>query len=254
MPRIISDNFPLLRVEGEGGGYPASIIFQDGSKFPLFSSGIISAEKINQQAELVAAEIKAKFSRPLIIQVLEGARMFCSLVCSLLDNTKKDYKRAEIKVVSYSGTKAGSQKIITPLIDDTGRQLDNLKQYDVVIIDDLIDAGNTMVWLIDNYLPLFSPRSVTAAFMLEKDRKRSREVNRFIAANHIIRGQLVADEWLVGFGLDMSLGNLDKSIHLFRNLPEVYAFNRDIEERLYKEYYDNPLFFIKQMKGYISGD
>ncbi len=198
----------------------------------------------------MAAEIKTNFSRPLIIQVLEGARMFCSLVCSQLDNTKKDYKRAEIKVVSYSGTKAGSQKIITPLIDDTGRQLDNLKQYDVVVIDDLIDAGNTMVWLIDNYLPQFSPRSVSAAFMLEKDRRRSREVNKFIAANHIIRGQRAADEWLVGFGLDMSLG----AIHLFRKLPEVYAFNRNIEERLYKEYHGNPLFFIRQMKMYISED
>ncbi len=253
MPRIISDNFPLLHGEGENG-YPANIIFQDGAEFPLFSSGIISAEKINQQAELVAEEIRANLFRPLIVQVLEGARMFCSRVCSVLDNMKKSYKRAEIKVVSYSGTRAGSRKIITPLLDAAGRQLDNLKQYDVVVIDDLIDAGNTMVWLIDNYLPRFSPRSLSAAFMLEKNRKRSREVDKFIAANHIIRGQLAADEWLVGFGLDMSLDGPDKSIHLFRKLPEVYAFNRNIEERFFKEYNDNPLFFIRQMQSYISED
>ncbi len=252
MPRIISDNFSLLHGEGENG-YPANIVFQDGTEFPLFSSGIISAEKINQQAELVAGEISANFSRPLIVQVLEGARIFCSKVCSVLDNMKKTYKRAEIKVVSYSGTKAGSQKIITPLIDNTGRKLENLKQYDVVVIDDLIDTGNTMLWLMDNYLPPFQPRSLSAAFMLEKDRKRSREVNKFIAANHIIRGQATADEWLVGVGLDMSLEGLDKSIHLFRNLPDVYAFNRDMEDRFYKEYHDNPLSFVKQMKRYISG-
>ncbi len=256
MPQIISDNsgnFPLLHGEGESG-YPANIVFQDGAESPLFSSGIISAEKINQQAELVAGEISANFSRLLIIQVLEGARMFCSQVCSVLDNMKKLYKRAGIKVVSYSGTRAGNQKIVTPLLDTVGRQLDNLKQYDVVVIDDLIDTGNTMLWLIDNYLPQFTPRSLSAAFMLEKDRKRSGEVDKFIAANHIIRGQRTADEWLVGFGLDMSFGGPDKTIHLFRKLPEVYAFNRNIEGRLFEEYKENPLFFIRQMKSYISED
>ncbi|MFW8599954.1 phosphoribosyltransferase family protein [Desulfobacterota bacterium M19] len=252
MPRITSDNFPLLH--GDKNGYPANIVFQDGAEFPLFSSGIISADKINQQAEQVAAEISACFSRLLIVQVLEGARMFCSRVCFFLDKMKKSYKRAGIKVMSYSGTRAGSRKIVTPLLDDAGRQLDNLAQYDVVVIDDLIDAGNTMVWLMDNYLSLFTPRSISAAFMLEKNRKRSVEVNKFIAANHIIRGKLAADEWLVGFGLDISLEGPDKSIHLFRKLPEVYAFNRGIERRFFKEYNDNPLFFIRQMRSYISED
>ncbi|VAW39723.1 hypothetical protein MNBD_DELTA03-120, partial [hydrothermal vent metagenome] len=78
--------------------------------------------------------------------------------------------------------------------------------------------------------------------------------NKFIAASHVIRGLPAADEWLVGFGLDLSLGSRDNSIHLFRKLPEVYTFNRDIEERFFKEYRDNPLFFVKQMKGYISED
>ncbi len=251
MPRIISDSFPLLHGDGKDG-CPATIIFQDGTESPLFSSGIISAEKINQQAELVAAKISADFRRPLIVEVLEGARMFCSRVCSVLNKMGETFKRAEIKVISYSGTKAGSHKVIIPLIDDRGRRLDNLSQYDVVIIDDLMDTGNTMIWLIDNYLPQFKPRSLSAAFMLEKDRKRSGEVDKFITANHIIRGQRTVDEWLVGFGLDMSLDGPDKSIHLFRKLPEVYAFNRSIEKRFFKEYNENSFFFIRQIKNYIS--
>lgn len=243
--------------------YPQTIKFSDGSIFPLFSGGILTKEEIDTITAGIAEKIVSNFSGSLlIVQVLEGARMFCRKVCAYLDRYKGDnfcYQKAEVKISSYhEGIMAGQQQIIFPLRDENGHQLTDLRKYEaVIILDDLVDAGNTFIWLAGKYLPGFNPQVITACFLLNKKRQRSPAVENFLLANEYIYGKLVPDEWLVGFGLDIALpcpGGRDETLHLFRELPGggIYAFNKEIERRLIAEYKLNPRLILDQLRVYVS--
>jgi len=104
-------------------------------------------------------------------------------------------------VSSYgSGTKSsGVVRILKDLDADlTGRH--------VLIVEDIIDSGLTLSWLLSN-LRSRSPESVEIATMLRKPDAAKVEVDvRYV-------GFEIANEFVVGYGLDY--------IERYRNLPFV---------------------------------
>jgi len=92
--------------------------------------------------------------------------------------------------------------------------------------------------------------------MLEKARKRAREVDEVLAGCLLSSGKPVPDEWLVGYGLDLALpGGVDGvTLHLFRQaLPGgIYAFNEGIEPRLMAECRAHPQGVVHQLGVYLS--
>ena len=163
---------------------------------------VLTSEQIDTRIREIAAQIDVDYAsaeRPvLMVGVLKGAVMvMADLARAVSIHVEFDF----MAVSSYgSGTKSsGVVRIIKDLdIDLTGR--------DVLIVEDILDSGLTLSWLIKN-LKSRNPKSVEVMTLLRKPDAIKVEV----PAKYI--GFDIPNEFVVGFGLDYS--------EKYRNLREV---------------------------------
>jgi hypoxanthine phosphoribosyltransferase len=162
-----------------------------------------------QRLTELAVEIEADYADkdPLLIGVLKGA------VVVMADLTRALHLRVEtdwMAVSSYgSGTKSsGVVRILKDLDRDiTGRH--------VLIIEDIVDSGVTLSWLVAN-LGSRGPASVEVCALLRKPEAAKVEV----ALKYV--GFDIPNEFVVGYGLDFAehYRNLRDIVTL---APHVYA-------------------------------
>jgi hypoxanthine-guanine phosphoribosyltransferase len=261
--------FPLLanarthfRVPG-GRTYPIVVPSPDGPSTPLFLGGVVTVQELEQIVCGIAGFIaeRHRSGRFLIIGILEGARWFCTRLLDMLarGNTcsHASFELAFIKISSYRhGISLGEHKVIHPLALAGGKLIGSLSAYDgVLVADDLVDSSETFNWLIEQYLPTLEPAALEAYFLLEKKRPRKPSVEQSLQCN-LLNGRLVPDQWIVGYGPDISLegpGDLP-SLHFFRGeLPGgFYAFNSSLVEQLTGQYHQAPSSFRTHWTTYIT--
>ncbi len=166
------------------------------------SSIVLTTEQIDTRIREIAAEIDVDYANSekplLLVGVLKGAVMvMADLARAVSISVEFDF----MAVSSYgSGTKSsGVVRIIKDLdIDLAGR--------DVLIVEDILDSGLTLSWLIKN-LKSRHPKSVEVMTMMRKPDAIKVEV----PAKYI--GFDIPNEFVVGFGLDYA--------EKYRNLREV---------------------------------
>lgn len=161
---------------------------------------LISEEQIAQKCQdigdALTKEYKGKY--PLVVGVLKGAMPFMSdIVRKIETHLEMDF----MDVSSYgSGTRSsGEVKIVKDL--DT-----KVEGRDVLIIEDIIDSGLTLSYLVD----LFKYRkanSVQVVTLLDKPTGRTASIKADVV------GFEVPDEFVVGYGLDFD--------QKYRNLPYI---------------------------------
>ncbi|GAA4418610.1 hypoxanthine phosphoribosyltransferase [Georgenia halophila] len=161
---------------------------------------LLSQEQIETRLTEMAAEIDADYAgrEVLLVGVLRGAVMvMADLSRKLHSPVQMDW----MAVSSYgSGTKSsGVVRIIKDLDTDlTGR--------DVLIVEDIIDSGLTLSWLLGN-LRSRGPASVEIATLLRKPEASKVAVDvRYV-------GFEIPPEFVVGYGLDYA--------EKYRHLPFV---------------------------------
>lgn len=169
---------------------------------------LVSKEQIESKIEEVAAQVSKDYQGKslLLVAVLKGAV-----------NTLTAFSQAlsipvEMDFMSLSSYGLGTQSTGTITIrqdlstDVSGR--------DVLIVEDIVDSGNTLKWLVGD-LKRRGAASVEVFALLEKPSRREVEVDVKY------RGYDIPDEFVVGFGLDFGekYRNLD-SIAVLK--PEVY--------------------------------
>ena len=139
------------------------------------------ANKINEDYHFVNE------SEPLIIVgILNGSFMFLS---DIVKKLKISCEIHFIKVSSYIGTESTGK--INKLI---GLNVD-LNNKNVLIIEDIIDTGKTMVNIIKE-LTLSNPKSVNICTFLYKKIKCKEDLDiKYI-------GKVIDDNFVVGYGLD----------------------------------------------------
>ena len=121
----------------------------------------------------------------------------------LAKNIKSNVEMEFMDVSSYEGTEStGNIKINSDIRN-------SIKGKDVVIVEDIIDTGRTLTFLID-YLKQKEPNSLKIATMLSKPSRRILELN----VDYI--GFSINDEFVVGYGLDYN--------EKYRNLPYIGYF------------------------------
>lgn len=263
------EKFPLLSgfdreicPDEHGILWLGTVAFSDGTREPLFTGGVLTSAEISKITLEIAQELVERYCGKtiLLLQLLEGAIPFCERISENLRHINREnlqYDIASLKVSSYlDGMSAQAHQVSMPM-QCNGKAITTLADYDqVVIIDDLIDAGNTLTWLVNDHLPTYRPKKVSAYFMLEKDRERAAEVNRVLGSIEAVCGKQVPDVWVVGYGLDIRLAgkNGRKALHLFRGrLPGgVYAFNPAIEKKLVSEYQEHPQQLHQQLQIFAS--
>ena len=162
---------------------------------------ILNKNDIENMVTKVARRISSDYQNQelIFIGVLKGAFVFLSdLMRHLSIPVKIDF----IQVSSYgSGTSSSGNIKLTKDI-----RID-VKNKNVLIIEDIVDTGLTLNYII-GYLKSFSPKTVKVCALLDKRERRDAKVKIDYACH------VVAEGFLVGYGLDY---NED-----YRNLPGIY--------------------------------
>nr|WP_314866400.1 hypoxanthine phosphoribosyltransferase [uncultured Flavobacterium sp.] len=160
----------------------------------------ISAKEIDLAITKMVAQITADFSNetPVFIGVLNGAFM---VVSDLLKRYTSPCEVSFIKMASYEGTYSTEEvKQLLGLNQDlTGRT--------VVVIEDIVDTGNTLVAL----KALFENENVKE-FRIATLFFKPEAYKKDLSIDYV--GIRIPNKFIVGYGLDYD--------GLGRNLPEVY--------------------------------
>nr|WP_276582504.1 hypoxanthine phosphoribosyltransferase [Cellulomonas sp. RIT-PI-Y] len=161
---------------------------------------LLTEEQLGNRLDEIAAQIDADYAGQdvLLVGVLKGAVM---VMADLARRISAPVAMDWMAVSSYgSGTKSsGVVRILKDLDADlTGRH--------VLIVEDIIDSGLTLSWLLAN-LRSRGPASVEIATMLRKPDAAKVEVEvRYVGFD-------IPNEFVVGYGLDYA--------EKYRNLPFV---------------------------------
>ena len=157
-------------------------------------------EVINQQ---IADKINADYAdqtKPLIvIVILKGSLIFAS---DLVRKINLPLEIEFMKVSSYgAGTKnSGEIKVHLDLMRE------NLEQYNILIIEDIVDSGRTLARLTQ-LLRNRNANSVKTCTLLDKPSRRE------VPFTPDYCGTEIPDEFVVGYGLDYD--------EKYRNLPYI---------------------------------
>ncbi len=150
---------------------------------------LISQEKINQAVAKLAAEINRDYrgKQPLLIGILKGSFVFMADLVRRLDlPIEVDF----VKLSSYgSGTRtSGKVKVVQGLKSP-------IKGRDVLIVEDIVDTGLTVSFLMDN-LRKKRPASLKLCVLVDKPSQHK------VPVTIDYLGFTVPDKFIVGYGID----------------------------------------------------
>jgi hypoxanthine phosphoribosyltransferase len=158
-------------------------------------------EAIAAAVDRIAGRIAADYAglEPVLLGVLKGSFLFLADLCRRLPSPLLvDF----IRVASYGGGTSTSREV--QLRKDAEIPLEG---RDVIIVEDILDSGHTVVFLRDHFR-LRRPRSLRFAVLLDKRARRE------VAAEADYVGLTIQDGFVVGYGLDLD--------ERYRNLPGIY--------------------------------
>ncbi|MDB5060381.1 MAG: hypoxanthine phosphoribosyltransferase [Mucilaginibacter sp.] len=163
---------------------------------------LISPEEIQQRILEVAQQINADFEdkEPVFIGVLNGSFLF---IADLVKEIVVPCEVTFVKLASYFGGLSSTRQIR----DDFDLTID-INGRDIILIEDIIDSGNTIKYLIEKLI-MRNPASITVCSLLLKPDaiEHSIEELRYVAFQ-------IPNEFVVGYGLDYR--------ELGRNLKGIY--------------------------------
>jgi len=159
--------------------------------------------KVKELAERISRDYRDK--SPVLVAVLNGAFVFLADLVRNLDLP------CTIDFVSWSsyGKDTSSSGVFRIMKDLES----NVESKHVLIVEDIIDTGLTLHYLLDN-IRARKPASVRVAALLDKPSRRKIEAK----ADYL--GFQIPDAFVVGYGLDFA--------QRYRNLPFIGILKPDI--------------------------
>lgn len=170
---------------------------------------LISADDIAGKIGELAEQIDAAYSdsEPILVGVLKGAAMFMSDLARALERPST----MEFMAVSSYGSGTQSSGVVR-ILKDLDR---DIAGQDVLIVEDIIDSGLTLSWLLKN-LRSRNPRSIRIVTLLRKPEA----IKVDIAVDYV--GFDIPNEFVVGYGLDYAERYRDLP-YIGRLKPSVYG-------------------------------
>lgn len=165
-------------------------------------SVMYSEEEVSLRIRELAAAISRDYQGKVIhmICILKGGAYFMTELSRCIDESVPvtlDY----MQVSSYgSGTKSSGIVRISKDLDDS------IENEDVLIVEDIIDSGRTLYYLLD-VLKKRKPASIRLCTLLDKPDRRERDVKVDY------EGFVIEDRFVVGCGMDYD--------QKYRNLPYI---------------------------------
>ena len=154
--------------------------------------------KVAELGKKISDDYRESDKNLILIAILKGSVVFLS---DLMRNIDIDLNIDFMVVSSYGASteSSGNIKII--------KDLDiNIRDYDLLIVEDILDSGRTLSKLID-ILKMREPKSLKVCTLLDKPDRRVCNVDLDYC------GFVIPDEFIVGYGLDFD--------EKYRNLPYI---------------------------------
>ncbi len=166
----------------------------------IFES-FIDYELIEKRIRVLAIQINVDYENktPMIIGVLNGSFIF---MADLMKALEISCEVAFLKVSSYKDMQSTGE-IKEEYVLNT-----NIENRDIILIEDIIDTGNTLDYLI-NKLKTKNPASIKVASLLLKPDALQKEIDEIAYV-----GFEIGNDFVVGYGLDYNgLGRNTKNIY-----------------------------------------
>ncbi len=164
---------------------------------------LLSQKQIHERIEQIAAQITQDYHgrSPICIGVLKGAFIFMADLVRKIDlPLRTDF----LTVSSYGDTTKSSG--IVRMLSDLSKPVED---EDLIIIEDIVDTGRTLHYLIEN-LRTRNPRSIRTCALLHKPELKEVDVQ----IDYI--GFTIPNHFVIGYGLDAA--------QKYRNLDYIGYF------------------------------
>jgi hypoxanthine phosphoribosyltransferase len=161
---------------------------------------LVTSTEIQQRIAELAEKIDTDYAdrEPLLVGVLKGAVIFMSDLARALSRPST----MEFMACSSYGSSTTSSGVVR-ILKDLDRDVSGC---DILIVEDIIDSGLTLSWLLKN-LQARHPASVEVVALLRKPDAIKMPVNvKYVGFD-------IANEFVVGYGLDYA--------ERYRDLPYI---------------------------------
>lgn len=174
---------------------------------------MFSEEEVQKMVKKIGKQISDDYrnsdKRLLLVCILKGSLIFTADLMRAIDiPCEVDFMQAS----SY-GDKTISNGTVHIRLD---LKKHDLSDYNIVIIEDILDTGNTLYNLI-NVLHGKGCDDVKLCVLLNKPDRRERQITVHY------EGAKIPDEFVVGYGLDYD--------DLYRNLPYIGVLKPEVYEK-----------------------
>ncbi|HUH32407.1 MAG TPA: hypoxanthine phosphoribosyltransferase [Daejeonella sp.] len=162
---------------------------------------LIEYDQIKKRTRLIGIQLNVDYDNrvPVFVGVLNGSFIF---LADLMKEVTISSEVTFVKVASYDGDRNTGE-----IKKEIGLQM-NLKDRDVIIVEDIVDSGATLRYIID-LIREQQPASVCVCTLLLKPKSLKEDIEEITYV-----GFEIPDEFVVGYGLDYN--------GLGRNLKDIY--------------------------------
>jgi len=158
------------------------------------------AERVKRLGEEISKDYEGKDI--VVISLLRGSFVFAAdLVRAISVPVNVDFMTTS----SY-----GHGEKTSGVVDIVHDIRTDIKDKDVLVVDDIMDSGNTMKEVVD-YIKLKGPKSIKTCVMLDKPSRREAD----ISPDYV--GFTIPDVFIVGYGLNYG--------YFYRNIPYIFTFD-----------------------------
>lgn len=170
-------------------------------------SVLISEEEIKQRIKALADKVSKDYAGNdlLLVCVLKGAAVFLTDFARELSIPSE----MEFMAVSSYGNSTTSSGVVR-ILKDLDRDIEG---KDVLIVEDIIDSGLTLSWLVRN-LRNRNPKSLNVITLLRKPEVVTAKLDLYDV------GFDIPNEFVIGYGLDYA--------ERYRDLPYVGTLHPDV--------------------------
>lgn len=169
---------------------------------------LVSEEEIKEITERLGKQISEDYKDKnlLIVSILKGSVMFMAdLMRCITVPCKIDF----MALSTYGSSTESSGRI------RVNKDLDIYPSgYDILVVEDILDSGRTLDYVIKNMLKSKNAKSVKICTLLDKPERRVVDIK----ADYV--GTSVPNAFVVGYGLDYD--------EKYRNLPFIGELKREV--------------------------
>ncbi|MBE6572303.1 MAG: hypoxanthine phosphoribosyltransferase [Ruminococcaceae bacterium] len=174
---------------------------------------LCSEEQIKKRVAEIAREIEnyygASDKKLLLLGILKGSVVF---MADLMKAVRLPMEVEFMRLSSYGKSAVSSGEIVIK----AGLEKKDLADYNVLIVEDILDTGNTLFWLVDYLKREHNAKDIKICTLLDKPDRREKPISVDFGCFTI------PDEFVIGYGLDFN--------ELYRDLPYVGILKREYYE------------------------